>query len=643
MDIVAFQLAENLFHELSPMSPSEREPLLAALKQKDPEIAEFVEELLHTSSESDFLETPANWFGDLDFKHGEVVDDFEIVSTLGQGSFGTVYLARQLSLDRLVALKSSPDLGEEGRTMAPMDHQGIVKIFSQKKLGDTGSRLLCMQYVPGLPLDRLIPLLKKEKDFAHWGRSILRILDEATRHQHVDYKVDNRKLEELEDFDAVDWVLWLGASLCRALEHAHERNVLHLDVKPGNILVHLSGRPLLSDFNVSVKTQDESKHSMKILGGTLRYMSPEQRILLEEPERAKRESPSVGPSSDLYSLGMVLQDLWEFVEAHPATNPEIRGTEIEAQQIFQRMTTENPNERFRSGGEAADRLEACLARRNVVENLPPMGWARRWQARYPVFFFLMLPLFPQFLGSIVNITYNEIRIVQALSTDQRKAFINLVFYYNVVLYPLCVALAFYFSRGLGRPLFDRHFDWEPIRDELCLEVTRLPVRILGVVTLGWIPGALFFPLGIDWLAGPIPVQVYWHFFASFTLSWLLAMTYCFLHVQTFNIRVLYPRFLVGIKDIHARARRDLRVVGVRLRLFHVLAVISPIVAALVVVWSGAAPTLGHSLQLLKFLLTFLLFAAGVGFFSTFFGSEELSQLLFALTGRAKYKGRRLKS
>src|SRR4030095_5085432 len=86
-------------------------------------------------------------------------DDFEVVKLLGRGAFGHVYLARQVSLDRLVALKISANRGSEGRTMARLEHQHIVQVFSETVDVDFDQRLLCMQLVPGIGLEKLIGML----------------------------------------------------------------------------------------------------------------------------------------------------------------------------------------------------------------------------------------------------------------------------------------------------------------------------------------------------------------------------------------------------------------------------------------------------------------------------------------------------
>src|SRR5262245_58215757 len=84
---------------------------------------------------------------------GDQYADFELIRVLGAGSFARVFLARQLSLDRQVALKISANRGSEARTLASLEHDHIVQIFSEIVDRERNLRLLCMQYVPGATLD----------------------------------------------------------------------------------------------------------------------------------------------------------------------------------------------------------------------------------------------------------------------------------------------------------------------------------------------------------------------------------------------------------------------------------------------------------------------------------------------------------
>ena len=76
---------------------------------------------------------------------GQTIDDYEIVRLLGSGAFARVYLARQISLDRLVALKTSANQGNEARTLARFDHRHIVQVFAEHVDAPRNLRLLSMQ------------------------------------------------------------------------------------------------------------------------------------------------------------------------------------------------------------------------------------------------------------------------------------------------------------------------------------------------------------------------------------------------------------------------------------------------------------------------------------------------------------------
>src|SRR5258708_6457637 len=84
---------------------------------------------------------------------GDTLDDFEILRELGAGSFAKVFLARQISLDRQVALKVSDRCGTEARTLASLEHEHIVRVFSETVHPTSCFRILCLQSVPGTTLE----------------------------------------------------------------------------------------------------------------------------------------------------------------------------------------------------------------------------------------------------------------------------------------------------------------------------------------------------------------------------------------------------------------------------------------------------------------------------------------------------------
>ncbi len=92
---------------------------------------------------------------------GQQIDDFDLLTRLGHGAFATVFLARQQSMQRIVALKVSADRGNEPQTMAQLDHPHIVRVYDQRRLPDRKLRLLYMQYIPGGTLQAVVERVKK--------------------------------------------------------------------------------------------------------------------------------------------------------------------------------------------------------------------------------------------------------------------------------------------------------------------------------------------------------------------------------------------------------------------------------------------------------------------------------------------------
>src|SRR5262249_17773933 len=103
---------------------------------------------------------------------GDRVDDFELHKLLGSGGSARVFLARQVSLNRMVALKVSHNRGQEARTLASLEHDHVVRVFSEVIDAPQDLRLLCMQYVPGTTLERVIAALSQLPPEKRDGRAI---------------------------------------------------------------------------------------------------------------------------------------------------------------------------------------------------------------------------------------------------------------------------------------------------------------------------------------------------------------------------------------------------------------------------------------------------------------------------------------
>jgi hypothetical protein len=162
---------------------------------------------------------------------GQTVDDFELRQLLGEGAFGRVFLARQVSLDRLVAVKVSLQSGHEGRTLAHLEHNNIVTVYSESAVPERGWRILCMQYVAGTTLQRVIADQDWASPEAGSGPSLLASIDRPSVGATQLDPVALGEREALARADPAEAVCRIGEALAGALTHAHHQGILHRDIK----------------------------------------------------------------------------------------------------------------------------------------------------------------------------------------------------------------------------------------------------------------------------------------------------------------------------------------------------------------------------------------------------------------------------
>ena len=192
------------------------------------------------------------------FFRGQIIGKYKILSTIGSGGFGTVYLAEDTWIDKKVALKvphkQGVDFGEllrEPRLLASLNHPNIVTILTAEKQENVF--FIVMEFVPGETLESVIA-----QDGA---------LDVAR---------------------ALDYT----CQICNAVDHAHRQGVLHRDLRPSNVIVSESGMLKVADFGTS-RFLEIAAHGTTVIGSPP-YMAPEQ-----------FHGKAVF-ASDLYSLGVTM-------------------------------------------------------------------------------------------------------------------------------------------------------------------------------------------------------------------------------------------------------------------------------------------------------------------------------------------------
>jgi serine/threonine protein kinase len=280
--------------------------------------------------------------------------NYRLDQLIGSGGFARVYKGWDLEENLQVAIKIvdanfsetqfaySTEFLEHTSTLASWRHKNIIKIH---RAGfDDNYLYLVMEYIDGTDLADVI---------ARYG----------------------------EDGELVphDDVIQVARSISRALAYAHQRNILHLDIKPSNILMEKSGRVILTDFNLPV---GRKKEDAGVIFGSAHYMAPEHSQGIDQATFL----------SDLYSLGVIMYELLTgtvpFDDPSPVTvalqhinlvppsprkiNPNLN---LATEYVLLKSLSKSPSERYQTGEEFVNALEEALAFQRTtpseIRALPP--------------------------------------------------------------------------------------------------------------------------------------------------------------------------------------------------------------------------------------------------------------------------------
>jgi len=508
------------------------------------------------------------------FESGEVIDDFDLIMLLGEGSFAQVFLARQISMQRFVALKISAAKGEEHKTLAQLDHPHIVRVFSQTFLEDLGLRLLFMQYHPGGTLkdvvDRIHRLPKEKRN----GIAFLAEIDQLLEEKGAPIPLNSLSRITLAEYDWPQVVCWLGARLAEALEYSHDKGVLHRDLKPANVLIADDGSPKLADFNISFSDQVEGSTPVAYFGGSLAYMSPEQ---LEACHPVHQTTPEdLDARSDIYSLGILLWELLCGQRPFPnlawaLSGPQLLNEMIEdhkkgvdvgqlptdipplVKDVLLRTLEPDRENRISSGNDLARQLDLCLDPEVQRVLSPPQKQWLRTISRFPSLTIIIMIALCNLTMSALNIYYNSDEIVQL---SQQNLFQLQVEMLNALAYGSGLSLIWILMWPFRKPLdhTDKDSEFDRKRRQ----------RVLGIgywassVSLSlWLTCGILFPLGLHFQMGEAVLKDYVHFFASHVINGSLAAAAIFFLVTDFALEQLFPR-IVKLESPDPESKRTLQ-------------------------------------------------------------------------------------
>jgi serine/threonine protein kinase len=316
--------------------------------------------------------------------------DFRIVKQIGAGGMGIVYLAKQTSLNRLVALKvlgrslSRPSdkarFRREAIAVARLKHPNIATVYFVGQ--DDSLCYMAMEYVEGVSLRQVIDRLANVtnisslEDCLHVANvepSMERFDVDSPTEDYAPPRSDTNPYRTPEAGKSITTKAHarrcceIVRDAAMGLDHAHQQGVIHRDIKPANVMLSKDGSVHIIDFGVARFYDEETMTRTGALVGTPIYMSPEQvtgRIELDQ-------------RADIYSLGLVLYELLTLFQAFaaPTRNEVLRkivtkplfpvswansAIPISVQNVVHKAAAKDPDDRYPSAKEFADDLQRIL-------------------------------------------------------------------------------------------------------------------------------------------------------------------------------------------------------------------------------------------------------------------------------------------
>ncbi len=330
--------------------------------------------------------------------------DFEIVRQVGRGGMGVVYEARQISLNRPVALKVLPFAAmlderqiarfrTEAQAAAALHHPNIVPVYAIGQ--ERGVHFFAMQYVEGQSLDCAI------KELLHSGTTWCEVAEpEPSRaSRSTTAQLSNETLADASFSTKASTnsrhycrsAARLAAQAARALHHAHEYGIVHRDVKPSNLLLDRAGKIWVTDFGLARIQSDSGVTVSGDVVGTLRYMSPEQ---------ASGNNALVDARTDVYALGATLYELITLRHVYEADNRQELLRQIESSEppaprklnpgvsndleaIVMCAMAKSRDDRYETALAMAEDLERYLAGEPTAAQRPTvLDHAAKWALRH---------------------------------------------------------------------------------------------------------------------------------------------------------------------------------------------------------------------------------------------------------------------
>jgi serine/threonine protein kinase len=334
--------------------------------------------------------------------------DYELLAKLGQGGMGIVYQARQVSLNRKVALKVlGGGLGltlkaiqrfrREAEAAARLHHTNIVPVYAS---GDEhGTYYYAMELIEGPSLDRVIRQLRQSQSGPSAAMPPGAVDGLASTGPYVaSLSLSPEETTTLTssglsgDGSYFDTVARMIAEVADALDYAHQQGVIHRDIKPSNLLLSGAGRLSINDFGLARILEQPGMTLTGEFVGTPAYMSPEQITAGRTP---------LDHRTDIYSLGATLYELLTLQRPYPGQRREQvlaqiihkepkplrkinKKVPVDLETICLKAMDKDPDRRYQTAGQMADDLRRYVNRFAILaRRAGPVERLRKWVRRRP--------------------------------------------------------------------------------------------------------------------------------------------------------------------------------------------------------------------------------------------------------------------
>ena len=435
---------------------------------------------------------------------GQILDDFELVQLLSTTTGSKTFLARQRSMQRMVALEVVPHDGRPLTDFAQIEHPYVARVFDRRISDDGMLQLTHRQHLAGGSLRELLKEMSKQPD--GWtGAALVEYLRQAASGEVSTDSIQRQRLTALSWSETVGL---LGEQIADALAQARQHELTHPQLTTDHVWLTETGIP-------------------KVLGFT------------------QRTAGGDGDQREIEALGRMLSQLLAG-QAGPKFDPgasQAQAPPTALHHVLHRAVAGDADERPSSMEQMALQLTVCTNDASARLLMPPRETRRKIAISAPLAVSLLTLMIPNVLAGIFNYLYNHELIVVPLNASSEFGWVMTVI--NAIAYPAGILLAVVVLWDVSREVKQRGESYHSAAasEKMRAACLLVPHRfgILGICL--WCLAGAAYPLALRGAGAPLSGWDAAHFFCSLVMCGLIGATYPFIGAAAMVVSVWYPALL----------------------------------------------------------------------------------------------------